>query len=507
MRKTSLSRLIPAAVLAAGLLVGVAGAEDQPQWGRRYSRNMVSDEKNLPATFDPATGKNVKWIVPLGKRAYATPTVACGKVFIGTNNDRPRDPRRKGDAGVIMCLAEADGKLAWQLVVPKLSDDIGKDLPRLGMSSPPTIEGDRVYVVTNRAEVLCLDINGQADGNDGPFKDEGKLMLSSGPDQAAPGKTDADIIWRFDMQARVNVWPHDAAHCSILILGKHLYINTGNGIDSTHKRIPSPGAPSLIVLDKATGKLVARDGEGIGPRIFHCTWSSPALGEVGGKQLVVYGGADGVVYAFRPVKPDWGPAKKPATLRRVWRFDCDPTAPKENIHSYFSNYTEGPSTIHGMPVFLDGRVYVAVGGDFWWGKRKTWLKCIDASKTGDVTKTAQVWSAELSRTCTATPAVHDGLVYIADLGKKVHCINAATGKSVWTHQTKGRIWASVLVADGKAYVGTLRGDFWILAAGRTKKVLGMVQLDSSIYATATPANGVLYVATMNKLYALAKSAK
>ena len=42
-------------------------ARDRPQWGERYTRNQVSDEKNLPDTFDPETGKNVRWKVNLGK--------------------------------------------------------------------------------------------------------------------------------------------------------------------------------------------------------------------------------------------------------------------------------------------------------------------------------------------------------------------------------------------------------------------------------------------------------
>jgi hypothetical protein len=112
--------------VSAGLLVmlmGVAAgalAADQPQWGQRHSRNMVSHERGLPDRFDPGTGKNVKWSASLGTACYSTPVVAGGRVLIGTNNSRPRDPRHSGDRGVLMCLSEADGTLMWQLVVPKL---------------------------------------------------------------------------------------------------------------------------------------------------------------------------------------------------------------------------------------------------------------------------------------------------------------------------------------------------------------------------------------------------
>ena len=66
---------------------------------------MTSDETGLPDTFDPGTGRNVKWVAPLGSQSYATPIVAGGRVLIGTNNEPPRDPRHRGDRGVLLCLA------------------------------------------------------------------------------------------------------------------------------------------------------------------------------------------------------------------------------------------------------------------------------------------------------------------------------------------------------------------------------------------------------------------
>jgi len=76
----------------------------------------------------------------------------------------------------------------------------------------------------------------------------------------------ADVLWTFDIHKQVDSYPHDSAHASFLLLGNHLYINTGNGVDNTHLTIRRPEAPSLIVLDKRDGHLVARDVEGIGPK-------------------------------------------------------------------------------------------------------------------------------------------------------------------------------------------------------------------------------------------------
>ena len=483
-----------------------ARADDQPQWGQRYSRNMVSEEKGLPESFDPKTGANVKWSVPLGSETHSSPIIAGGKVLIGTNNHRPRDPRHKGDRGVLLCLDETDGRLLWQLVVPKLEGDPYLDWPRCGICSPPTVEGERVYAMTNRGEAVCLDVHGMANGNDGPYRDEGKHMALRGRRPMEPAKSDADILWLFDLIGQAGVYQHDATHCSILLHDRFLYINTSNGNDNTHRRNPAPDAPGLIVLDKATGRLVARDHEGTGHLTFHSTWSSPALGEVGGRPLVFFAGGDGVVYAFEALR-DLPPAGQVRRLERVWRFDCDPTAPKANIHRYKRNRKVSPSNVKSMPVFHQGRVYVTVGGDLWWGKEKAWLKCIDASKTGDITATAELWSYPLRRHCCSTPAIHNGLAFVADCGRAVHCVDADTGKPYWTHYTRAPMWASPLVADGKVYIGTRRGAFWTLAASKEKNVLGKVELRAPISSTPVAANGVLYVATYNRLYAVRSSTR
>ncbi|MCX7887961.1 MAG: PQQ-binding-like beta-propeller repeat protein [Verrucomicrobiae bacterium] len=447
-------------------------AADQPQWGERYSRNMVSTETGLPDCFDPATGTSIKWSAALGTETYSTPVVAGGRVLIRTNNEQPRDPGHTGDRGVLMCFDEHDGRFRWQLVCHKITTSPFWDWPRAGICSPATVESNRVYIVSNRGEVLCLDLYPT------------KTTL-----------TEADAVWRFDIINNCGVRQHDSAHCSILLHGRFLYINTSNGLDDPHRTIPAPHAPSLIVLDKTTGRLLAQDGERIGPKIFHSTWSSPALGEVGGRTLVFFCGGNGIVYAFEALREV--PARV-VTLKKLWQYDPDPTAPKENIHSYIRNRKVSPSNIKSMPVFHNGRLYITHGGDVWWGKNEAWLKCVDAA-TG-----RELWSHPLQRHCMSTPAVAAGMVFAADCAGLVHCVDATTGTPHWTHQTGGELWASPLVADNKLYIGNRRGDFVILAATKDKKLLCSVKLDRAVHSSAVAANGKVFVATMNRLYAIAR---
>ena len=87
-------------------------------WGGTPSRNMVSSENGLPDSSDPgktkpgseeidmATTKNVKWVAKLGSQAYGNPTIAGGKVFVGTNNESPRDPKSRATTAMLMAFDE-----------------------------------------------------------------------------------------------------------------------------------------------------------------------------------------------------------------------------------------------------------------------------------------------------------------------------------------------------------------------------------------------------------------
>ena len=99
--KSILTPVIALSALAAFL--STMSAADWPTWGGDGTRNMVSLEKGVTLDFDPGrmdedekvdmkTTKNVKWIAKLGSQAYGNVTVADGRVYVGTNNESPRDP-------------------------------------------------------------------------------------------------------------------------------------------------------------------------------------------------------------------------------------------------------------------------------------------------------------------------------------------------------------------------------------------------------------------------------
>jgi len=531
--------ILTVALLAAGV---VSRAEDWPQWGGNDpGRNMYSTAKGLPETFDPgklkagteeidlATTKNVKWAVKLGSQSYGNPVVAGGKVFVGTNNESPRDKRHVGDRSILMAFDEKTGQFLWQLVVPKLKSGKVNDWENLGMLAAPLVVGNKLYVVTSRCEVLCLDTEGLKNGNDGEFKTEAAYVVKDTPKEGQPfelGPQDADILWRYDMMDELGVFPHNASNCSVILVDGLLYVCTSNGQDWTHVNIPSPNSPSFIALDPATGKLVAEDNAGVGPRIFHGQWTSPAAGKVNGKWQIFFGGGDGVAYALDarpqkgsgsaivPVLPGTDPGlteeKETDYLKKVWWLDINPPEYKAKDGKPFKYpAAEGPSEINSTPVFYKNRVYVASGQDPEHGEGVGRLVCIDPSKPGDITKTGVLWEYKgIKRsisTCSIDPAT--GLLFIGDFSGFVHCLDAETGKLQWVYDMKAHMWGSTFVADGKVYVGDEDGDFLVLKADRTLKVISETNLGAPVYSTPIVANGTMYVGSQTHLFAIAAGAK
>jgi len=367
--------------------------------------------------------------------------------------------------------------------------------------------------VTGAADIVCLDVNGQRNGNDGPFKDEGRYMAGADKPAIELGDKDGDIIWRFDPMEELGVVPHDVASCSALIVGDMVYVGTSNGVDGPHKKVLAPLAPSLIVLDKRTGRLLATDDEKLGTRLYHAQWASPSAGKVGGKTLIFFGGGDGICYAFEALT---SAPKQPVHLKKVWSCDCIPYEYKyrdgklipyyegDKRKSYSTNKNDGkfvgPCQIIATPVFHEGRIYVAIGQDPAHGRGRGMFYCLDPSKKGDITKTGVIWKYDGLDRSMATAAVADGLVYAMDVAGRLHCLDADTGECYWVYETKNEAWGGPLVADGRLYFGNKR-DFYIMEPGREAKLIKQIRMRAPVYSTPIAANGVLYVASTQYLWA------
>jgi outer membrane protein assembly factor BamB len=347
------------------------GSGDWPQLGGSPLRNNVTDATGIPTDWDIKSGRNIKWHVELGSEAWGNVVVANGNVYVGTNNGAGRMKRYPStvDLGVLLCFRETNGEFLWQHSSEKLATGRVHDWPQQGICSAPVAEGDRLWFVTNRGEVLCMDAAGfHDDENDGPFTSEKPDTAHLDWDELH----ESDIVWKVDMMQELGVRQHNMATCAPTIWGDVLFISTSNGVEENHVRIPAPEAPSFMAMDKRTGRVLWTD-HSPGENILHGQWSCPVVGVFDSVPQVLFPGGDGWLYSFRADRWSEG---KPELL---WKFDGNP---KDSLYQLGGRATR--NGIVAIPVINDGHVYLAMGEDPEHGEGDGHLWCIDPTRRGDV---------------------------------------------------------------------------------------------------------------------------
>ena len=517
------------------------GSHDWPQWGGSSRRNNTPAGKNIPHQWDVTSGENVLWSMPLGSKTSGSPAVANGKVFVGTNNAHGYVKRYPAqfDLGALLAFEERTGAFLWQASTPMLVTGQANFVARSGICSTPYCEGNRIWYVTGRGEVVCLDAEGFHDGeNDGPFNAESN-----------ENRDEDDLVWRFDMMAELGVSQHHRSSCSVTCLGDYCFVITGNGVDDTHTKIPVVEAPSFICLSKTTGKLLWKDNSP-GPRILHGQWSSPCVFQAGGRDQVVMGGGDGWIYSFDPAGDGEGGSKL------WWKFDGNPKASVYVVGARTGVRSRNP--VVATPVFYDGLLYVGMGEDPEHGEGAGHLYCIDPTRNGDVSielgvdsdgnevppkrlmavdtrlgqkaipnpNSALRWhydsidrnandKLEFDETmhCTiSSVAIKDDLLFLPDLSGVLHCLDAKReeqGKPVvyWTHDMFSPVVASPLIVENKVYVCDNEGDVVVFDLSKTRRVIAENHFEKSIKTTPIVANDTLFIASENRLFALQSDAK
>ena len=294
-------------------------------------------------------------------------------------------------------------------------------------------------------------------------------------------------IWVLDMCGRLGVFPHEATNSEVLPVGDLLVVSTSNGQNEGHTLVPSPRAPSLIAVDKHSGEVVWR-AIGAGEHVLHGQWSSPVAANVDGRMQVLFGGGDG-----------WLRAYDAASGQELWRFDGNPKdAPWLPRPGVFSR-----SFILASPVFADGRVFIAMGQSPEHGNGPSLIHAISPNGQGDVTRSRLLWTSHQVGRVAGTPVEKDGLLYIGDVGGIVYCLDAATGATVWKHDTFAAIWGCLLLAGDRLYVGNEDGTMTVLRAGRQKEVLAEIEMRAPLYSRPALIGDALYLATANRLYLIA----
>lgn len=261
------------------------------------------------------------------------------------------------------------------------------------------------------------------------------------------------------------------------------FVNTGWGEQA-------PPRNRTFAFDKRTGDILWVSTPGGQPYDLN-TQTNPVVAVIGGQRLLIEGNTDGWVYAI-----------KARTGEKVWGFQLT----KAGINTLVA--------VNGDQVYAshsEENVDSAVMGR---------VVAINATGTGDITKTGEVWRSDGLGAGFPSPLYHDGRLYVIDNSANLFALDAATGQELWRHKlgTVGK--GSPVWADGKLYVTEINGRFHILKPGAE----GVETLDvdeikveddaegpagryAEIYGSAAIAYGRIYLSTEAGMFCLGDKSK
>ncbi|MFQ5731973.1 MAG: PQQ-binding-like beta-propeller repeat protein [Planctomycetaceae bacterium] len=226
------------------------------------------------------------------------------------------------------------------------------------------------------------------------------------------------------------------------------------------------GPSSVVAFDKRTGKTAWS----VLRTIRRTSYATPMIYRAKGKrpQLICASGAMGVT------------SLDPATGRQNWITG------------------EFPLRTVASPIEADGLIVQSCGG----GGVGKLLIAVDPSGSGDVSKTHVKYRRDTRLPYVPTPVAYKGHVYLWNDNGVVNCIDAGTGKNIWTRRVGGNYSGSPICIDGKLYVMSEKGEVVVIAASPKYRFIARTPLDDPSHATPAVANGKLYLRTFHGLVCL-----
>jgi outer membrane protein assembly factor BamB len=203
----------------------------------------------------------------------------------------------------------------------------------------------------------------------------------------------------------------------------------------------------FIALDKRTGDVVYVANPGGRP--YDTAYAAPLITTINGVRLLIAGLGDGAVHAI-----------KPQTGEKVWSF----IAAKRAINT-------------GV-VTIGNNVIVSHGDENLDTTAMGLIASIDGSARGDLKTTN--WAVKGPEFGFSSPVTDGQRIYQIDNGSHLKAFEASSGKNLWDLELGTAQKAPPVLADGKIYVGTDNGKFFIVRPGPTGgQILSNVQLPVS----------------------------
>lgn len=364
----------------------------------------------------------LRWIFQADGPIRSSPTVAGGRVYIGSADGR------------LYALDALMGAEAWRY-------DAGSAIP-----STAAVGGGHVFFQDRDGVVYALDAASGAEvwrfatgpDMDLPWGNEGWDYFISSPalagDTVLVGAGDGklyalsaatgSVLWEYATEGRIRSSP--------AVADGVVYVGSADG--------------SLHAVELTTGERVWRfdaEGRSLVSADFgfdrRTITSSPAVGP----EAVYVGSRDGHLYAVDR-----------ATGEERWRFDHE------------------VSWVISSPAIADGVVYAGSSDGLF-------VQAVDAASG------AELWRTPTELNVFASPALVNGTLYVGTFTGAILGLDPATGEEVWRYRAEDAVMSSAVAADSTLYVGSDDGRLYAFrGVARERAPDRVVFWDSALARTA-----------------------
>ncbi|TVQ01873.1 MAG: serine/threonine protein kinase [Planctomycetaceae bacterium] len=428
-----------AAITSIFVDVSVATSAEPPRdWAhwRGPTLNGHAHMTDLPETWSPR-GENLLWRM----EEYATrssPVTMNGRMYVIGR----AFPETTQEGEKTICFDPKTGDLIWESIHNVFLSDVPAE--RVGWSSPVADpETDRVYKLGVGALLQCLE------GATGKVVWERSLLEEQGMLSTYGGRTNFPVIFE------------DLVICS--------------GVHTGWAETALP-AHRVLAFDKRDGRLIWSFSTR--PRPEDTTYSTPVFAVLNGQEAMVFGGADGSVYAVQP-----------RTGRLIWEYRAS---------------SRGISTT----ALVDENGIVYCGHSEQNASDRTILGALfafDGNTTGEIAEEDLLWKIPAFAAGRSAPLKIDDRLYAVDNSGLLLVLDAATGKEI-ARQKIGRImFASLLYGDGKIYAAESTGRIYVLKpTEKGVETLSQQRLNdgSEIFGSPIAYDGRIYIPTNVALYCI-----
>ena len=329
-----------------------------------------------------------------------------------------------------------------------------------GGRSTPIVMGDRVFLFNSAGEgetmqerLMCLnadtgrpmwehrlnvyesDVPTRRIAWSSPVGDPatGNIYVLGACNELTAFSNDGKVLWARSLTEEFGAWTTHGGRtaspiieCDLVIVGS-IIDGWGDTAQRKHR---------FFAFDKTTGECVWTSAPGGRP--YDTVYPTPIGATINGTRMIIVGGADGAVYAM-----------KAQTGEPVWSYAIT----KRGINNC--------AVINGTTVFASHSEENLDTNEM------GLIAAIDATGKGALTKTNVKWSVNGIRGGYSSPIVDGDRLYLIDDSANLFAFDINTGKQLWKHTIGTLQRASPVFADGKLYVGTENGKFFILKPGPT----------------------------------------